>query len=212
MNIWVFRVTRGVPGGNPVGSCPIGLDYEYLQSTLDNITPTPLRYDGSEVAYVIGELFNNNRLRQGWGVPGLDLGQDTMEWISKYIISSFRYWDRRVDCNEGMGRKNILNHMLEMNVGDKIFIPNVSPGSVNNRYFTLATVRHAYRFEDRAVKPDTWEKDFGHIIGVTDIKTYSYSTGDIRRSIFGAPFLHAIDPIMNFYVSYPLLYSFAANA
>jgi len=209
--MWVFRVTRGWGGGTPDGVCPIGLDSDIILSKIASITPTPLSY-GDEVDFILNELFKYHRLRQGWGIPGLDLRLADNVWAENYIIGAWQYWSEHVTCSEGIGRKNILNHMLDMSLGDIIFIPNVSDKIIDSQFFTVATVDSLYDFEDRGNNPkDTWEKDFGHIIGVNNLKVFDYSNKHLIRAIFGAPFMHAIDPILSHYKSYDLFKTFVSN-
>ena len=157
------------------------------------------------------ELFSHGRLRQGWGIPGLDLNQPDNLWVNNYIISAWQYWEERVICNDAMGRKNILNYMLDMLSDDIIFLPNVSSNSPDSRYFTVATVNKPYCFENRSNMPNTWEKDFGHIIGVTSLRSYLFSANTLTRSLFSAPFMHAIDPVSHHYSSHSIFMNFVTN-
>jgi hypothetical protein len=206
--MWVFRITRGYDGGNPEGTCPLGLDSDIILKKIATIIPTPLEYNGDEVNFILNELFENHRLRQGWGIPGLDLRLEENIWLENYIIGSRKYWSKDSTCNEAMGRKKILNHILDMSLGDIIFLPNVSENTIDLRCFTVATVISLYDFEDRSNNPNTWKKDFGHIIGVNYLKTFPYSNNSLMRDIFGPPFMHAIDPILPHYQSYNIFKNF----
>jgi hypothetical protein len=208
--MWVFRVTRGWGGGTPEGVCPIGLDSDIILKKIAGIIPTPLKYDGDEVNFILNELFKYHRLRQGWGVPGLDLRLADSIWIENYIIGARQYWNEDATCNEAIGRKKILNHMLDMSIGDIIFIPNVSENTLNSGFFTVATVESLYYFENRNNNPNTWKKDFGHIIGINYLKTFNYSNNYLKRAIFGPPFMHAIDPILPHYQSCDIFKNFVS--
>jgi len=211
MQMWVFRVTRGWGGGNPERVCPIGIDSDIILKKIVAIIPTILTYNGDEVNFILNELFKYHRLRQGWGIPDLDLRLEDSIWIENYIIGARQYWNEHSTCNEAMGRKIILNHMLDMSIGDIIFIPNVSENTLDPGSFTVAAVDSLYDFENRINNPNTWKKDFGHIIGVNHPKIFNYSNNYLKRAIFGPPFMHAIDPILPHYQSYDIFKKFVST-
>ena len=211
MQMWVFRITRGKDGGRPQRICPIGVNQIDIENQISSIKPTELKYDGGEVNFVIQELFKYHKLRQGWGIPGLDLSLPDDLWVKNFRIGAWQYWEKYVTCDDAMGRKYILNHMLKMKKGDIIFIPNVSEKTDDSEYFTVATVKTKYSFENRSHMADTWEKDFGHIIGVNNLRTFRFSIKTLLRNYFMAPFLHAVDPIRPHYQSYNSFKTFCSS-
>ena len=210
MAMWVFRTAGGGHHGDPQGDGGIGVDLGRLKSKLLSIKPTPLIYDDSKVKnFILDELLTYGRLRQGWGIPDLDLTLPEKVWVENFILGAKKYWNEILTCKSAMGRKKILDHMLNMVENDIIFIPNVSSNSFDARYFTVATISKSYRFDkDRLHHPNTWEKDFGHIIEVKFLKVYRFSDNTLPKNLFGAPFLHAIDPIPKYYVTHKVFQDF----
>jgi hypothetical protein len=201
MNMWVFRVPNDF-GGKPDKKCPTTLNQNALRTGLTG-TVSHLTYNNSGgINFVLDELFQQHRLRQGWGVPTLDLRLPDKAWIENFIIASNRYWGEVSDCAKASGRLKILSHMVDMKINDIIFLPNVTNQMVDHNYFTVVTVKNPYYFEDRSQEPNTWEKDFAHVIEIEKIKTYCFSQHTLQRSIFGAPFMHAIDKIKPSYQTY----------
>lgn len=210
MRIWVFRVA-GPAGGNPSATCPIDF------SAIMNQQALLVGHDGKQcvitdwngcVDYVLQELVNHQRLRQGWGVPTLDLRLAEDIWIENYIIASKRYYNEDSGCEHATGRRSILKKMLEMNLGDVIFLPNVNGLERNEEYFSVCHVKGKYFFEDRSCLDNNWQKDFGHVIPISNLATYKYSGTTLSRSIFGAPYLRAIDEAQQSYQSYAAIKHF----
>jgi hypothetical protein len=118
--------------------------------------------------------------------------------VENFIIVGVKYWDFDPTDEQmrfsGSGRKAILDQMLQMRQGDIVFIPNLRMGGRDERYFASAVVGEAYRFEDRSNMPDGWERDFGHIIGVTQVESHGYSPNTLVRTDFQA-YRRAIDQI-----------------
>ena len=69
-NIFVFRIAKGNEHGNPQGRCP--LDYSQTIKRISNLKTSDMQiidYDKIDyIQYLHKELWNNNILRQGWGV------------------------------------------------------------------------------------------------------------------------------------------------
>jgi len=68
--------------------------------------------------FIKDELWENNILRQGWGIQGLDLRRNQMSWIKKYMYNGKIFWNADINCNEANGRRNILRRMLDININD----------------------------------------------------------------------------------------------
>ena len=128
------------------------------------------------------------RLRQGWGPEGADLNGG----VSKFIEAGRNAgWE---DSESRLSRKyHNLCLMLKMKPGDIIIIPKLNmntpledwatDGGAWEKTFTLLEVTEGYRFEPVAVP--VWEdtKEFGHIIGVKVLGSYSYYQNDLTGII-----------------------------
>ena len=65
---------------------------------------------------------------------------------------------------------------------DVLFIPNVGHQAWDPDCFTVVTVAGRYWFDQaRSAEPDTWRKDFGHVIPVTKLWTYRRSEHPLER-------------------------------
>lgn len=124
MRIWVFR-TPGAEGGDPDTVCPTTLNADALHTGNTGMSCHLTDYSGA-TDFVLKDLVHNQRLRQGWGVPTLDLRLPEGAWIENYIIASNRYWNSVNSCEHASGRRRIIKVMLEMTPGDVIYIPNVN--------------------------------------------------------------------------------------
>ena len=93
---------------------------------------------------------------------------------------------------QAAGRYSILHRMVQMNRGDVVFVPRMP----DDRSFVVARVAGpGYEFEDRSGQPATWRRDFGHIRRVRDVRVYPYAPDTLLPGQFGAPYLHAVDPV-----------------
>lgn len=96
---------------------------------------------------LIDELFNEKRLRQGWGYEfdgiNLNLKLSEEEWIENFIQLRYRLRNENVECEKANGRWDILKDMKYIKKGDIIFIPNI-PDEDN---FTISTAENGYNFE-----------------------------------------------------------------
>lgn len=93
-------------------------------------------------------------------------------WIENYMIAQYKYHNQNIDddsCKRAK-RYGILKQMMEMNEGDIIFVLNVGNGCLDESKYYVCQVKKEYYFEDRSQKPNTWEKDFGHIIEVKTLR------------------------------------------
>lgn len=145
--------------------------------------------------FMIHELFDNQRLRQGWGVPELDLNQAPNDWIAK------RY---ELGIDSGItidGAKEDYRIMIpmrtEMRINDIIFLPKVGNNRRSENHFAVVTVADAYRFENRGQYPKrdyydySWDQDYGHIIPVyRDLtRVFQYGQCTLQSGDFRAPFI-----------------------
>ena len=130
------------------------------------------------------------RLRQGWGVEGTDLRAD--DSFNKFCEAgknagwegSYTWFIRKYSH---------LRLMLEMKPGDIIIVPKINMNTplydwktddgAWAKTFTLLEVTEGYRFEPVAVPEWDGYKEFGHIIGVKIIGSYSYYQSDITGMI-----------------------------
>ncbi len=209
MKMWVFRIPKA-DGGEPDGTCPTSLNQDAIKTGVTGTAHHITNYNGC-LPFVLNEMFVYGRLRQGWAVPTLDLRLPIDAWIENYIIALSRYWNSTTDCKGASGRRKILLQMVEMEIGDVIFLPNVGNNVLDHSQFTVVTVKSRYYFEDRSQNPNNWEKDFAHVIEVNKIKTYGYSSTTLQSSIFGAPYLHAIDEIKPHFQTYSTFEQFVKN-
>ncbi|RMH32583.1 MAG: restriction endonuclease [Nitrospirae bacterium] len=119
--------------------------------------------------WLMDELFQRNKLRQGWGVKGLQLLEDgnpipQETWASRYK-EAFNDPDVEV-----LRRYSILRRMLEIEKGDYLVIPK----TVDNATFTICQAANRYYF-DKDSQETFWD-DFRHVIPVLNPKNYSYSS------------------------------------
>ncbi len=132
MNFYVFRIAKGHDGGEPTNECPIDMkDLESeIKAELDKIEENIIPYEcNNYIDYLHKELWQCGKLRQGWGIEGLDLRIDEKQWIKNYILNAKKYWGVHITkdyCHVAMGRYNILKHMLEAKKDDIVFIPKHS--------------------------------------------------------------------------------------
>ena len=217
-NYWVFRIPKA-PGGEEGIHCPININNEAISTGIESEQSLIQHYDGC-LQFVIDEFMGKNisnrkRLRQGWGIPTLDLRFPDNVWIENFIISNYKYHNQSVDddsCKRATKRHGILHQMIDMKIGDIIFVPNIGDGCLDENKYYVCQVKKGYYFEDRSQKPNTWEKDFGHIIEIKDAEVFTFNTpSTLNRSIFGAPYMRAIDQAKRHYASYQQLDDFINN-
>ena len=191
--IFVFRISNGNSAGNPKGKCP--LDYSKIFAKIQGITEKDIKridYENSNyIDFLRREFFENNVLRQGWGIADLDLNLDIHKWIENYIYNGKIFWDADIGCDQAKGRHNILIRMKKMKVGDVLIIPKTSfEYHRNYGSFIVCQVSSEYYFDlNQTVK------DFGHCIGITNIMEFSYSKKNLERYDFRAPYLWAVTEV-----------------
>jgi len=116
MNLYVFRIAKGHDGGEPTNECPISMkDAELeIKMKLKKINENIIPYEyNNYIDYLHQELWQCGKLRQGWGIEGLDLrifDKNNKEWIENYILGAKKYWGVNITkdyCHVAMGRYNI---------------------------------------------------------------------------------------------------------
>ena len=219
LRFWVHRLSSN-DGGHPRGSVNAESVERSLLNVAKEVLrakPEVLDYDAAaEQRFLSSELIDHGRLRQGWGVPGLSLKRET-DFLNNFVIAMRKHWnsipedilialrerdvwDDTADLmalfydsyRRAAGRFTILSRMIQMNRGDIVFIPNVPEHS---RSFTVCRIAGAsYEFEERSGPAvQTWERDFGHLRHVTEVKVFDYGPDTLPTGVFGSPYLHAID-------------------
>jgi len=98
VNLYVFRIAKGHEGGEPTNECPINMkDLESkIKVKLTEIDENIINYDSNNyIDYLHKEFWQCGKLRQGWGIKGLDLRifeEDSKQWIENYILGAKKYW------------------------------------------------------------------------------------------------------------------------
>lgn len=94
--MFVFRIAKGRDGGSFSGECPIDFKTKFesiILNDLHKINVGQIPYETNNyIDYLHRELWQSGKLRQGWGIEGLNLSnvlddEDAKsEWIKHYII------------------------------------------------------------------------------------------------------------------------------
>jgi hypothetical protein len=218
--MWVHRLSVD-ESGSPQASVKLSELEDQLMDVAKAVMLGPRQHLQDEPvearAFLLSELFDHGILRQGWGAPGMRATHKA-QFLKHHVIAMWRYWDAipisvRDDLKkegadysrlfsvlqpyyrEAAGRYTIIARMVEMRYDDIVFLPNVpEPGTT----FTVARINdRMYTFEEPARRDGTavWHFDFGHRRDVRDVRTFKYGPKALERGVFGAPFLHAIDPV-----------------
>jgi len=189
MNFYVFRIAKGHDGGEPINECPI--DMKKLETSIKkkliNIEEEIIPYEcNNYIDYLHKELWQCGKLRQGWGIEGLDLDlyeNNQEQWIENYILNAKKYWGVEITddyCHVAVGRYNILKHMKEASKDDLVFIPKHSFDKHHDESsFTVCKIIGDYYFD-----LDLKYNDFGHVVIVKDIKSYKYSKSTLLPGDF----------------------------
>lgn len=176
---YVFRIAKGHDGGNVKSECPIGFHKKEneIKEKLNQMQEEIIDYENNNyINFLHKELWECGKLRQGWGISGLDLRQNESNWIENYILGAKKYWGVEIKddyCEIAMGRYKILELMLKMQIDDIIFIPKHSNTKHHDeKSFTICKVIGNYYFDlnDKI-------KDFGHVIPVKIIGSFKYGNG-----------------------------------
>lgn len=228
MRMWVFRPATG-ESGRPDGSYSpeeirSGLRWVVLEILRGQREPLP----GDEEAvhaFLVSELTDYGRLRQGWGVSGLDATGASWDldvrarsrFLQGYLVAMWKYWDmitdedvRRILAGQREGSEHgllvVLHAFLRQAAGRYSILHRMVqmnrgdvvfvPRMPDDRSFVVARVAGpGYEFEDRSGQPATWRRDFGHIRRVRDVRAYHYGPDTLLPGQFGAPYRHAVDPV-----------------
>lgn len=193
---WAFRLSLG-NGGEPVNVCPVDVNQQDIMKYRTKVPPVDDEIDDIpclEMDDLLNEL-KNGRLRQGWGMDfeemSLDLGQKQKTWVENYIKLGWRLWGEKIDCEDAMGRYNILKKMTSIKIGDIIFVPRIPDESK----FTIATVKKEYDFQQF-----NGFIGFGHLIQVEKIKNFDYGNR-IQPKIFN-PYRRAVGEIKEGHINF----------
>ncbi len=206
--LWVFRTSKvNEYKGDPRSSCYNNISVKRVRDVIAAFDPINIDFSPSE-NWINDELYHG-RLRQGWGTPGLDVRLPEKEWIENFLIACYIYWEEDFGdskCPDAMGRKKILDRMLNINIGDIVFVPKTPDAD----HFIVGTVSRTYYFDCAPYPTDDFRTDFRHII---ELENLGYSPNSVFQvpGIFGAPFRHAIDPIDPSYQTYEIFEDFVDN-
>jgi hypothetical protein len=197
--LWVFRTyKKHVYKGDPSTICQDRINMERVRATVEEIGPISIDYTGAPDW--INEELNQGRLRQGWGNIGLDLRLPTQEWVENFLIDCCIFWGEKLgdsNCEDAIGRTRILGDMLNMNIGDIVFVPRTP----TDDYFTVGTVSKPYQFDNTQRYANDFRGDFRHVIELDNLGKSPNSVFPVK-GIFGAPFMHAIEWIDPNYQTY----------
>lgn len=139
-----------------------------------------LRINYNEPAYsMLKDELLNGKLRQGWGSINMSVNQR----FEDYEDAWHTVWgENDADSNYIFGKYNNIHLMTEMNVGDIIIIPKLNIFSEDGwTSFTIARCTGSYQFDPIL---DNFQ-DFGHIIPIELIASYTYAHNSFSRIISG---------------------------
>lgn len=208
-NIFVFRISKGHNGGDPLGSCP--MDYSDALKRRDEVTKEQfitIDYEtNGHLDFVKQEFWQNATLRQGWGIKGLDLNQSAKDWIANYIYNGKIYWHVNIKCEHAKGRYNIINRMRLMKKNDIILIPKTSKDKLDDpAKFTVCQIDEPYYFDF----PEDM-MDFGHCVKVKNQKEFFYGAKTLQSGDFGTPYLWAVTEVRKYHRRYKKFDQFIQN-
>ena len=220
-SLWVHRLSVE-DSGSPQGPVNLADVEDQLADVAKAVMIGPReeledQHDAAR-SFLHAELFERGVLRQGWGAPGMSAAKSKDHFYKHHVIAMWRYWsaipvsvrdDLRKEkggnysrlfsilqpyYREAAGRLTIIIRMVKMKHDDIVFLPNVPEAGTT---FTVARINdRMYQFEEpaRGDGKAVWHFDFGHRRAVRDVRTFKYGDG-LDRGTFGAPYLHAIDPV-----------------
>ena len=203
--MFVWRMAPGPSAGDPGENTPGNLYAARVHREISHPEQGHIDYTGA-FDYVFDEL-SHSRLRRGWGVanPDLDLRLQEHIWIENYLMACHKYWSLDPDTSHAIGSRKVLYCMLDMSVGDVIFVPK----SPDDGHFMVTTVKRPYDFDhETVVKEADLRNDFRHVIAVEDTMRYAYGSGTLQPGIFEAPIREAIRRVSEYDHSYPTLENF----
>ena len=117
------------------------------------------------------------RLRQGWGAEGMSCLQSRDDFMNAWK----KKWGENDATEQYMiGKWNMLQIISEMQEGDRIVIPKMSLDDREqwNCFTIVERTADPYRFE-----PLTLKDDFGHIVPVRPVVSFSYGHNDKSRVV-----------------------------
>jgi hypothetical protein len=203
--MFVWRMATEPSAGDPWDHTPGNGDASRVHRESRKTDQVHIDYTGA-VDYVFDEL-SHSRLRYGWGVvnPDLDLRLEEHTWIENYLMACHKYWSLDPNTSHAMGSRKVLGCMLDMSVGDVVFMPK----SPDDRHFMVATVKRPYAFDHATVMEEAdLRNDFRHVIAVEDTMRYAYGAGTLQPDIFEALIREAIQRISEDDPSYRTLADF----
>jgi len=227
--MFVFRIAKGRDGGLFSGECPIDFKTKFESTILNDlhkINVGQIPYETNNyIDYLHRELWQCGKLRQGWGIEGLNLldvldnENAKSEWIKHYIIGLKKCWstdpldptagysENYLPCHEASGRMTMLAQvMLRAKPHDIIFIPKHSfQNQHDENFFTVCEVIGKYYFDLNPLY-----QDFGHVLSVRNLKTYPYDN-EIRGIDFGGFYQRAVSTIEAHHQVYEKLLQFIKN-
>jgi len=126
-------------------------------------------------------------------------------WMEHHQIASQKYWSLDSETSHTMGSRHVLCCLLEMSVGDVVFMPkNPDVG-----HLMVAAVTRPYAFDHAIVVEEAdVRNDFRQVIAVEDTMRYTYGVGTLYPEMFEAPFHQAIQRIPEDDLSYRTLADF----
>ena len=191
-HMFVWRMMRGPRVGEPCETTPGNLDVSRVPREISHLEQGPMDYTGA-LDYVFAEL-SQHRLRLGWGVanPALDVRLQEQIWIEPDRMACQKYWSLDPETSHAMGSRKALCCLLEMSVGDVVFMPK----SPDDGHFMVATVKRPYAFDQATVVEETdVRNDFRHVIAVEDTMRYAYGAGTLQPDRLEALMREAIQRI-----------------
>lgn len=203
--MFVWRMVRGHRAGESCENTPGNIDSSRVHREISHLEQGQIDYTGA-LDYVVDEL-SHSRLRLGWGVanPELDVRLPEQIWIENYRMACQKYWSLDPNTSHAMGSRKVLCCMLDMSVGDVVFMPK----SPDDRHFMVATVKRPYAFDHATVVEEAdLRNDFRHVIAVEDTMRYAYGAGTLQPDMFEGPIREAIHRISEDDPSYRTLEDF----
>ena len=152
---------------------------------MENTRLVVIRTDDNVKSWIWKEL-QEGRLRQGWGVPELQLSENGKVvgldiWKERYKISSKKYWDYDPQEYEIIKRYWILYPMVELKRGNIVVIPKIPSYDT----FLIAIVTEGYEFDYVGSEQREGHEDYRHIIHIDNktLKSFNYSSFVETRTV-----------------------------
>lgn len=167
-----------------------------------------INYEEQYFQMLKDELVTKGKLRQGWGAKGMTILQAREDFISAW----YDIWgDEGTEKKYIIGKWNTLQIINDMHEGDLIIIPklSLSDGDQWNSFTIARRTAEPYAFS-------LISDDFGHIVPVEPIVSFTYSHNHASRivsakfkayqrpinRVYAADFCDAVDQLLEeFYKS-----------